>query len=482
MSATEKERKKERVCIIGTGNYGIALAKRLIEFGFHVIFGSRNPNKDYLLKCLDASSATNFDVDTIGNAFLAADRLVFFAVSAKSGVYENICSSLSKAIDSSSSLQSKIIIDLSNQVKKRKEKHQHQQSNAERLQQLLNDDIKSARVVVLKAFNTISAYSMSTSFMEKKGSSGMECVLIAGDDNEAKASLIKFCQQIGFAGHDVGGLKRAGQLESESTRRAFDDWFYPSLATLGFVVFNYVWIFFHYFIFPSTPKSFGDYVRDHSVMSHLNKVLGFSALQLLAYVYLASVVASVYQLKYGTKYKRFPLYLDCWLRARKQLGLWAFLLACIHMLLSVLTSGPGYLKSWYKLADKVSKFTLIAELSFLSGTLAFVLLALVALSSLNSVANSLSWREWRFVQSKLGITCLVVSILHSMIMFSRMLIDADNSTTVAYLVTRVKFLAFLVPLLVVLLRIVFGCFPPLSKRIERIRDGSVDSNETDLKI
>jgi hypothetical protein len=60
------------------------------------------------------------------------------------------------------------------------------------------------------------------------------------------------------------------------------------------------------------------FIAKFSPLEHLNKVLGFSSLQLLAFVYCGSVMAAIYQLKYGTKYKRFPKYLDFWLKTRKQ--------------------------------------------------------------------------------------------------------------------------------------------------------------------
>ena len=91
--------RREKVGIIGTGNYGIALGKRLLEYGFQVIYGSRNPNKEYLEKCLKTKD--NYQVEGISDAFLKADRIVFFAVSARSGIYEKIVDNLNKAVQKS---------------------------------------------------------------------------------------------------------------------------------------------------------------------------------------------------------------------------------------------------------------------------------------------------------------------------------------------------------------------------------------------
>lgn len=78
-----------------------------------------------------------------------------------------------------------------------------------------------------------------------------------------------------------------------------------------------MWVFWIYFWFPKKPVSFQTYLKDFSLLSHLNKVLGFSSLQILAFVYLGSVFASLNQLKSGTKYQRFPPYLDFWLSTSK---------------------------------------------------------------------------------------------------------------------------------------------------------------------
>jgi len=44
------------------------------------------------------------------------------------------------------------------------------------------------------------------------------------------------------------------------------------------------------------------------------------------------------------------------------------------------------------------------------------------------------------------------------------------------LLTRVKLIALYFPLLVLVLRFLFAYFPPLSKRIQMIRDGTIVKN------
>lgn len=67
----------------------------------------------------------------------------------------------------------------------------------------------------------------------------------------------------------------------------------------------------------------------------INKVLPMVSITLLALVYLPGVIAAVVQLRNGTKYKKFPPWLDRWMLARKQFGLLSFFLAVLHALYSL---------------------------------------------------------------------------------------------------------------------------------------------------
>ena len=77
----------EKITIIGTGNYGIAIGKRLMNYGYDVIYGSRNPNFDYLKECFNDQN--KFTVTTIIDACLKTDKFIFLAISAEKNNYEN---------------------------------------------------------------------------------------------------------------------------------------------------------------------------------------------------------------------------------------------------------------------------------------------------------------------------------------------------------------------------------------------------------
>jgi predicted dinucleotide-binding enzyme/DMSO/TMAO reductase YedYZ heme-binding membrane subunit len=458
---------KETVAVIGTGNYGIALGKRLLDYGgFNVVFGSRSPDHyEYVTECLSNGdpdytySEGSVSVVSIKEAYSRAEKFVFLAIAPSDHVYQQFASQLNL----NEAKSKKIIIEVSNSA------DESDQSNAERLAAIFK---KHSNVQVVKGFNLINAFSLiSNQTLDDK-------IPIAGNDQEAKELVINLCSKLGFSGVDVGPLKNARRLE-QANRNTFEEWKLPFLNSAIFLVFNFGWIFLIYFYFPKKPHTFAQYLNEFSLLSHTNKVLGFSSLQILAFVYFGSIVASIYQLSYKTKYKRFPIYLDTWLKSRKQYGLIAFLLASFHVVTSLLVASPSYLADWYKKLEKPNKFnltvmTLNGEINMLTGVLAYILMVLVALSSINSIANSLNWQEWRFVQTKLGLSCLVTALVHDIFMYARIFLEKDElNYDLVYLVTRVKLIAIYFPLLVVVLRFVFSYFPPISNRLENIRNGTI---------
>ena len=66
-------------------------------------------------------------------------------------------------------------------------------------------------------------------------------------------------------------------------------------------------------------------------VENLNESLAVHAVQLLTACYFPGVLAAYIQLFRGTKYSRFPNWLDRWLKMRKQLGLLMLFSACLHV-------------------------------------------------------------------------------------------------------------------------------------------------------
>lgn len=101
------------------------------------------------------------------------------------------------------------------------------------------------------------------------------------------------------------------------------------------------------------------------------------------------------------------------------------------------------------------------------GVLALGALSLLAVTSLPSIANSLNWKEFSFVQSTLGFVALMLATLHTL----------TYGWTRAFEENHYKFylpptftLTLLLPCVVILAKALF-LLPCLSRRLTRIRRG-----------
>ena len=163
---------------------------------------------------------------------------------------------------------------------------------------------------------------------------------------------------------------------------------------------------------------------------YINKTCDGHALTLLAACYLPGVLAAYLQLVRGTKYSWFPSWLDNWLRMRKYLGLFMLLSASIHgcfyMLLyqrhSHMAKFPSPLaenSTWdwsSMLAVTGGRVDMgMQEHIYLgAGVIAYFTALILGLTSLPSVEASLSWLEFRIIQSRLGWFCLILATTHAL--------------------------------------------------------------------
>ncbi|XP_074842361.1 STEAP1 protein isoform X2 [Carettochelys insculpta] len=142
----------------------------------------------------------------------------------------------------------------------------------------------------------------------------------------------------------------------------------------------------------------------------INKVLPVVSITLLALVYLPGILAAGYQLHYGTKYKRFPQWLNAWMLSRKQLGLLSFFFASMHACYSLCypmrRSYRYKLLNWaYQQVQQKKENAWIEhdvwrmEIYVSLGILGLAMLAILAVTSIPSVSHSLTWREFHCIQS-----------------------------------------------------------------------------------
>ncbi|XP_051817514.1 metalloreductase STEAP1 [Antechinus flavipes] len=213
----------------------------------------------------------------------------------------------------------------------------------------------------------------------------------------------------------------------------------------------------------------------------INKVLPVVSITLLALVYLPGIIAAVFQLHNGTKYKRFPDWLNKWMLARKQFGLLSFFFASLHAVYSL--SYPMRRSYRYKLLNWayeqvqqnkedawVEHDVWRMEIYVSLGIVGLALLALLAVTSIPSVSNSLTWREFHYIQSKLGIFCLLLGTIHALIFAWNKWVDVKQFV---WYTPPTFMIAILLPVVVLTCKFIL-LLPCFRKRIQKIRHGWED--------
>lgn len=149
MTMTALNNKQDTVCIFGTGDFGRSLGLRLLQAGYEVVYGSRNPQNSALLpkgaKVMGHEEASQ------------RARVIFVAIHREN---YDFLASLRPA------LEGKVLVDISNNLKK----HQYTESNAEYLSMLVPG------ALVVKAFNTVSAWALQSGGLDANRQ--VKCIII----------------------------------------------------------------------------------------------------------------------------------------------------------------------------------------------------------------------------------------------------------------------------------------------------------------
>ncbi|XP_035532524.1 metalloreductase STEAP3-like [Morone saxatilis] len=354
----------------------------------------------------------------------------------------------------------KVLVDVSNATRLKG----GGQSNAERLAELF------PKSQVVKGFNVVSAWALQAGAHD-----GSRQVLICSDCSDSKAAVLQLTRRLGFSPVDVGGLCASRDIE-EAPLMLFPSWGGPILATFLLFLFFYGYSFVRHILLPYLDKGENSFYQLPLVT--VNEALPAVALVTLALVYLPGLLAAVLQLGRGTKYKRFPRWLDSWLCGRKQLGLLSFLCAALHAVYSVclaLRRAAGYtlLNAAYRQVKAgvenswVEQQVWRSDLYLSCGILGFGVLALLAVTSLPSVGNALNWREFTFVQSGLGYAALTLSVMHTLFFGWDF---AFFPFAYPYYLPPVYLLALILPCTVLVGRI-FLALPCITWRLAKIRRG-----------
>ncbi|KAF2366324.1 Pyrroline-5-carboxylate reductase catalytic N-terminal [Trinorchestia longiramus] len=391
------------ITVLGSGDYGRALSGRLVKSGYTVYIGSRDPTKETTIALVKQTGAILLHQDEA----LAASNMVVVAVGRD--YYDDL--PLAR-------LKGKILIDVANNTQMRK--GAHYRSNAEYLQGLVPE------ASVVKGFNVLSAYAL-----ENGGLQGSKEVFIAGNDPDARAKVALVVRACGFTPVDWGMIKAARDIE-DIPLKLMPSWKKPVAVVFGLFVFVSIIALFSFQICRNIQS--GDWTQNWTTLfnTNFNRVIAVVALWTLAFCYLPGLLAAYLQLWRGTKFSRFPTWLDNWLRMRKQLGLLMLGLAATHACMSVAYVTPQTLPWVYEPATKIRvlaeapngtlleqteqlynfHFNWRGELFLTVGALAMCLTVVLGITSLPSVTATMSWREFTFIQSKLGWVCLILASFH----------------------------------------------------------------------
>ncbi|XP_029598287.1 metalloreductase STEAP4 isoform X1 [Salmo trutta] len=438
----------ERVCVFGTGDLGHSLGLRLLQAGYGVVFGSRRPH---------SSSRLPHGAQVLGHAAAAQSaHLIFIAVQREH--YDFL-------VPLANQLKGKVLVDLSNNLRK----NQYPEANAEYLQSL----VPGAEVV--KGFNTLSAWSL-----QNGPSDANRQVYICGESAEAKQAVIAVATKLGFSALDRGSISVARELE-DFPLQLFPQWRLPLRIAIGLSAAFFFYLLIRDIIYAYVTQ--GKDISFRIMVSLANKVCPIVSLIMLSLCYLPGVVASFLQLYRGTKYRsdlsvRFPDWLDRWMLCRKQLGLLALGFAFLHVLYTLIIPIRYFVR--FKATERTvsvirenrtTEFdttTAWRSDSYLSlGILGFGLYVLLGITSLPSVSNALSWREFSFVQSKLGHLTLLLCTAHTYLYgWNRFL----SSSTYKWYTPPGYMLCLVLPSVVLLLKLLL-ITPCVDRTITRIRQG-----------
>ncbi|XP_059195602.1 metalloreductase STEAP4-like isoform X1 [Centropristis striata] len=434
----------EMLCIFGTGDLGRSLGLRLLQSGYSVVYGSRRPNS-----C--GSLPQGAQVMSHAAAAKSAS-LIFICVHRE---HYEFLETLAPH------LEGKVLVDLSNNLKK----DMYPEANAAYLQRLVPG------AAVVKGLNTLSAWALQNGLLAGKQ------VYLCGNSAEAKQAVAEMATKLGLTVLDKGSLSAARELE-DFPLQLFPEWRLPLCVALGLTAF-----FFFYLLIRDVIYAYVEQNKDISyriMVSLANKVFPIVSLIMLALCYLPGVIAAFLQLYRGTKYRRFPNWLDRWMLCRKQMGIIALGFAFLHAIHTFMTSTRYAVR--HKLItlvvdemknNKTTPFYFDNTESwgtdsfYALGILGFFLYVLLGLTSLPSVGGSLSWREFSFIQSKLGHLTLFICTAHGYIYgWNKFL----RPSTYKWYTPPGYMLCLIVPSVVLVLKALI-ILPCVDRTLTRIRQG-----------
>lgn len=190
-----------KIGIIGAGHIGGNAAKLFVRAGHEVaIANSRGPET---LSELVAEIGANAQAVTVEEAAGFGEIVM---ISIPLGKIKEL---------PTSGFEGKIVIDTNNYYSDRDGQIPELDSGDKTSSELLAEHLTGARIV--KAFNTIHFEHLKTEGSTNLPVEERRVIFVAGDDAEAKKTVSKLIEEIGFAAYDTGGLRFGGKTQEPGT-------------------------------------------------------------------------------------------------------------------------------------------------------------------------------------------------------------------------------------------------------------------------
>lgn len=182
--------------LIGTGAVGSQLARLAVRSGYQVVVSnSRGPGSlDGLVAELGASARAG----TVEDAATFGDLVI---VSTPLSAYEGL---------PAERLAGKVVVDTGNYYPARDGVFAELDAESTTSSELLQSQLKDSPVV--KAFNHIEAQKL-TEDSQKPGTTNRRALVIAGDNDDAKALVAGVIERFGFDVLDIGALSEGWRVQ-----------------------------------------------------------------------------------------------------------------------------------------------------------------------------------------------------------------------------------------------------------------------------
>jgi len=181
-----------KIAIIGAGNVGKALSGSFVRAGHDVTISSQHPDNARAAAAESGAKAAATNAEAIPDA-----EVVVLAV--PYGVLAEVVDELGDA------LNGKVVVDATNPLRP---DYQGLAVEGTSAAEQVQARVKGARVV--KAFNTALAARQADPLVDGTALDGF----VAGDDEQAKATVLELARSIGFHPIDAGPLASARALEA----------------------------------------------------------------------------------------------------------------------------------------------------------------------------------------------------------------------------------------------------------------------------